>query len=128
MPYPRFLGWNIVASLTWTGLVVSTGSFLGRHADSIVANIALLVAIAVGAFAVLWWLVRRVARRSGRAPPRAGTQTTGNDSPVAARETTEFGTIGPRRDRFTPGMLVEPTRRRAAGRTGIRVPEDARWS
>jgi membrane-associated protein len=65
MPYWRFLGWNVLASLAWTGLVVSAGYFLGRHADSIVAEIALLVAIAVGAFAALWWLVRRFARRSG---------------------------------------------------------------
>lgn len=75
MPYPRFLAWNVLASVAWTGLVVSAGYFLGRHADSLVADIGLLVAIVLGSLALLWWLGHRLAlerasrRADARVPP-----------------------------------------------------------
>jgi membrane-associated protein len=57
MPYPRFLAWNVLASVCWTGLVVSAGYFLGRNVDSVVVDVALAVTVAVAAGFGLWLLV-----------------------------------------------------------------------
>jgi membrane protein DedA with SNARE-associated domain len=69
MPYRRFLGWNVLASIAWTSLVLTAGYLLGRHADTVVGDIGLVVTIAVVAAAALWFVVRRRRR-----PPRPGAE------------------------------------------------------
>jgi membrane protein DedA with SNARE-associated domain len=65
MSYWRFLGWNVAASLVWTGSVVSAGYFLGRHADSLIADVGLFLSLAVALVALLWWLARRSRNLGG---------------------------------------------------------------
>jgi membrane-associated protein len=68
MPYRRFLAWNVAASICWTGLVISAGYLLGRNIETLVDNIALVVAIAVVVGFGGWLLYRRARRVS--APER----------------------------------------------------------
>jgi len=60
MPYRRFLPWNVLASVVWSGLVVSAGYFFGRNVESVVGDIGLGIAGAiVFGVAVYWWIKRR---------------------------------------------------------------------
>lgn len=64
MPYPRFLAWNVVASVTWAGIVVTLGYHFGDEIARFVDRIGLGLS-AVAIVAVLgWWLLRR--RRTAR--------------------------------------------------------------
>jgi membrane-associated protein len=60
MHYWRFLLWNVLASIAWTGLVISAGYFFGENADSLVADIALIVTLALGISLLLWAALRRL--------------------------------------------------------------------
>jgi hypothetical protein len=66
MPYPRFLAWNALASIVWTGAVVSAGYFLGEHADNVVADIGVLVALVIVGVATAALVLRRVAGKRSR--------------------------------------------------------------
>jgi membrane-associated protein len=70
MPYRRFVAWNVLASLLWTGVVVSAGYLLGRHIEAVVSRAGLVITVLVAAVLVAWWLVRR---RSGRRGETART-------------------------------------------------------
>ncbi len=59
MPYTRFLAWNALGSIVWTGLVISVGYFFGEHADNAVADVGLLVALAIVALALAYLPLRR---------------------------------------------------------------------
>lgn len=60
MPYKRFMPWNVLASIVWTGLIVSAGYFFGRNVESVVGDIGLGIAGAViVALALFWWIKRR---------------------------------------------------------------------
>jgi membrane protein DedA with SNARE-associated domain len=79
MPYPRFLGWNLLASVLWAGAVVSAGYAFGANVDAIVSEIGLIISGAVLATTVVVFLVLRVrAKRHGstRSPEWRGTTTT----------------------------------------------------
>lgn len=71
MPFPRFLAWNIAASIAWTTLVVSLGYFVGENADSLVGDLALIVALAVIAGVGLWVAIRRFRGRGPSSPTEA---------------------------------------------------------
>jgi membrane-associated protein len=64
MPFRRFLAWNVAASIAWAGAVVSLGYFFGRNVESLVSDLALIIAAAIVAGAVVVWLVVRARRRS----------------------------------------------------------------
>lgn len=64
MPYRRFLPWNALASIAWTGLVVSAGYFFGRNVESVVGEVGLIVAATIVASVLIWWFVRH--RRAPR--------------------------------------------------------------
>ncbi|MFM8304198.1 MAG: DedA family protein [Actinomycetota bacterium] len=63
MPYRRFLRWNLAASACWSSLVVGAGYLFGRHAETLVTEIGLPVALGVMAVAAGWWV--RSRRRAG---------------------------------------------------------------
>jgi len=72
MPYRRFLAWNVLASVTWTGAVVSVGYLLGRNVEKVVSRVGLAITLAVvAAFVAVWWYRRQRARRQAVPGPRA---------------------------------------------------------
>lgn len=66
MPYPRFLAWNLAASATWAGAVITAGYYLGRHVAGAVERAGTVVSVVVVAVVVVAWLMVR-RRRSGSA-------------------------------------------------------------
>jgi membrane protein DedA with SNARE-associated domain len=70
MPYQRFLPWNVLASVLWTGLVVSAGYFFGRNVESVVGDIGFGIAGAIVVGALAWWWFRRKHR--AKQPAAAG--------------------------------------------------------
>lgn len=68
MPFARFLAWNVAASICWTGATVSAGYLLGRHIETLVDNVAIVVSIVIVVGFLAWLLYRRVKR--ARAPER----------------------------------------------------------
>jgi membrane-associated protein len=65
MPYRRFLGWNIAASLAWVGLVVTAGYVFGENVDAIVSEAGLVVTATVLSIAMVVWLIARWRRNRG---------------------------------------------------------------
>ena len=63
MPYPRFLAWNVVASVTWAGIVVTLGYHFGDEIARFVDRVGLGLSVAAIAAALAWWLVQRRRRR-----------------------------------------------------------------
>lgn len=63
MPYRRFLPWNVAASIVWTTGVMTAGYFLGRHVESVVGRVSLVVTAVVVLGVGVWWLVVRRRRR-----------------------------------------------------------------
>ena len=59
MPYPRFLAWNVVASVTWAGIAVSLGYHFGDEIARLVDRVGLVVSVVAAAALLAWWLVRR---------------------------------------------------------------------
>ncbi len=78
MPYRRFLAWNVLASVTWTGAVISAGYLVGRNVDGVVSRVGLAITLAAVAALVAWWWYRR----RHRATP-AGQREEAPGSPVA---------------------------------------------
>jgi len=80
MPYRRFFGWNVAASICWTTIVITAGYLFGRNVTTVVSEAGLAVAITVVLVAVAIVLHRRHrrARRSGGPGPVPPT------SPAAA--------------------------------------------
>lgn len=62
MPFRRFLPWNVLASIVWTGVVTSAGYFFGRNVESIVGDVGLIVAIVIVTGGLALWLIRRRRR------------------------------------------------------------------
>jgi membrane-associated protein len=62
MPYVRFLAWNVAASICWTGATISAGYLLGRHIETLVDNVALVVSIVIVVGFLAWLLYLRVKR------------------------------------------------------------------
>jgi membrane protein DedA with SNARE-associated domain len=58
MPYRRFFWWNVLASVGWTGLVVSLGYVFGRSVGSTVGDVGLVVTVVIVVGLSVWWLVR----------------------------------------------------------------------
>jgi membrane protein DedA with SNARE-associated domain len=64
MTYGRFLAWNVLASVAWTGIVVSLGYFIGSRIRDDVDRIGLLISVVVVAALVTYFLVRRRRKRA----------------------------------------------------------------
>jgi membrane-associated protein len=63
MGFPRFLAWNLLASLGWVTTTVGLGWFVGEPAARAVDRVGLAVSVAVVAVAALAWLWHRHRRR-----------------------------------------------------------------
>jgi membrane protein DedA with SNARE-associated domain len=59
MPYRRFLAWNVLASVTWVGAVISAGYLMGRNIDVVVSKVGLAITLVVVVSVAAWWWYRR---------------------------------------------------------------------
>lgn len=66
MPYPRFLAWNVAASICWAGLIVSAGYLLGHNIETLVDNIGLVVSITAVVVVAGWLGYRKVKQVRAR--------------------------------------------------------------
>jgi membrane protein DedA with SNARE-associated domain len=62
MPYPRFLGWNVAASVAWVAAVVTVGYAFGETIASAVDRVGTVVS-AVVVIGIVAWVVYRRRRR-----------------------------------------------------------------
>jgi membrane-associated protein len=60
MPYPRFLVWNVAASLLWAGGVLTLGYVLGDEVARIVDRVGLGISIVVISVIVAVYVIRKV--------------------------------------------------------------------
>jgi len=74
MPLRRFLGWNVVASITWAGVVVSLGYHVGPAASRFVQRAGWAAAALLVAAGVWWWLARKRRRTGPGAESRLRTE------------------------------------------------------
>ena len=65
MAFPRFLVWNVAASLTWATAVVTVGYYAGPTLADAVDRVGGWVSAAVVALLVAVWVIRRRRRRAG---------------------------------------------------------------
>jgi membrane protein DedA with SNARE-associated domain len=64
MPYPRFLGWNVAASIAWVTAVVTVGYVFGETIASAVDRVGAVVSAVVVLGIVAWVLHRRRRRHA----------------------------------------------------------------
>jgi membrane-associated protein len=67
MPYRRFLPWNVAASIVWTTAVMTAGYLIGRHVESVIGRVSLVVTALVLLVVAGWWLITRRRRRAAEA-------------------------------------------------------------
>lgn len=63
MPYPRFLAWNVAASLVWVPLVLSLGWFAGAAIAEAIDHLGWAISAAVVVALGGWFAVRQWRRR-----------------------------------------------------------------
>jgi membrane-associated protein len=68
MPFPRFLVWNVAASLTWAGTVVTLGYYAGGRVADAVDRVGGWVSVTVIALLVAFWVIGHRRRRRDRLP------------------------------------------------------------
>jgi len=72
MPFPRFLAWNVVASITWAGTAVTLGYVFGTSAAEAVDRAGIWVYLGVVALAAAAWFIRRQVRARRHTAQPAG--------------------------------------------------------
>jgi membrane-associated protein len=64
MPYPRFLAWNVSASVGWVATTVALGWYMGAPVARAVDRVGLVVSGVVVALLALVWFHRRRRKRA----------------------------------------------------------------
>jgi membrane-associated protein len=64
MSYPRFLAWNVAASIAWVTAVVTAGYVFGETIASAIDRVGIIVSAVVVVGIVAWVLYRRRGRRA----------------------------------------------------------------
>ncbi len=64
MPYRRFLGWNVLASICWSTAVISAGYAFGRNVEAVLSEVGLAIALTVVLVGIAVFAYRRRTRRA----------------------------------------------------------------
>ena len=72
MPFPRFLAWNVVASITWAGTAVTLGYVFGTSLAEAVDRAGIWVYLGVIVVGAGVWFIRRQVRSRRQAAQPAG--------------------------------------------------------
>jgi membrane protein DedA with SNARE-associated domain len=90
LPFPRFLAWNVAASVLWCAAAVTVGFVVGPTIASFVDRLGTAVSVLVlAAIGVVWWRRRRSRRAhdpSTEGPPAVEGDAAPAHSPTTVRE------------------------------------------